>query len=215
MVADLHCHFPMHLLSRDRHPHGVSESWLDRVRDDVEADVEGVLARLINNPGWDAGWRVDLDGLEQGGARIVCSVLYWPPAEFDVDEPYGADPEPGYFARLESQLEGVEEALREQDPDGSRHAIARSASDLDDDSRVVFAHCVEGGFHLGSDEDGAIEDHVRRLAEQGVVYVTLAHLFFRGVAANAPALPPLSDGEYDSWFHQDPGIGLTPLGRAA
>src|SRR3954470_6017218 len=205
----------MHLLPRDRHPHGASESWLEQLRDELEADVEGILARLINNPDWDAGWRVDLDGLERGGARIVCSVLYYPPAEFDVDESYGAPPEPGYFGDLEHQIELVESALSEQDPAGARHVIARSAGDLDDDSRVVFVHCVEGGFHLGSDEDGAIEDHVRRLAEQGVAYITLAHLFFRGVAANAPAIPMLSDGEYDSWFHQDPGIGLTDLGRAA
>ena len=56
---------------------------------------------------------------------------------------------------------------------------------------------------------------MRLLAESGVAYITLAHLFFRGVATNAPAIPLLSDEEYNDAFPQDPGLGLTDLGRAA
>lgn len=213
MLADLHCHYPMHLLPGDRHPQGASASWLRRLRDEFEADLEGFLARVINDPGWGAGWRVDLDGLAHGGVGTLCSVLYWPPAEFDFDRSYGAPPEPGYFEDLKHQLKMVEDDLAAKDPNGETHLIARQAADLDD-QRVVFVHCVEGGFHLGADEE-AIDANVAWLAERGVVYVTVAHLFYRGVATNAPALPMLSDGDYNVVFHQDPEVGLTDLGRAA
>jgi microsomal dipeptidase-like Zn-dependent dipeptidase len=214
MIADLHCHYPMHLLPGDRHPHGKAETWFRRLRDELEAEAEGLLAKVINNPGWGDGWRVSLDRLEQGGARIVCSVLYWPPAEFDFDRDYGASPEAGYFADLQHQMEYVEQDLHRQDPNGARHLLVRHADNLDGEGRVAFVHCVEGGFHVGPDE-GAIDDNVRWLADRGVVYVTLAHLFFRGVATNAPAIPMLSESQYNRCFPQKAGMGLTPLGEAA
>src|SRR4029078_7098384 len=54
--------------------------------------------------------------------------------------------------------------------------------------------------------------HVR--AQEGVAYVTLAHLFFRQVAKNAPAIPFLSDRMYGLLFWQW-GPALTPPGRGA
>jgi microsomal dipeptidase-like Zn-dependent dipeptidase len=204
----------MHLLPGDRHPHGASAEFFRRLKDELEADVEGLLARVFNDPSWDAGWRVDLPGLEAGGVRLVCSVLYWPPDEFDLERRYGAPPGPGYFGDLQGQLKYVEEDLRTLDPTGDRHVVARAPADLDDPGRVAFVHCVEGGFHLGPDQD-TIDANVRWLAEQGVIYITLAHLFFRGVATNAPAIPALSDNEYNDIFHQQAGLGLTELGKAA
>lgn len=47
-----------------------------------------------------------------------------------------------------------------------------------------------------------------------MAYVTLAHLFWRRVATNAPALPFLPDPGYRLLFPQ-PAEGLTDLGRAA
>jgi microsomal dipeptidase-like Zn-dependent dipeptidase len=47
-----------------------------------------------------------------------------------------------------------------------------------------------------------------------VAYVILAHLFFRQVATNAPAIPFLPDRTYRRLFPQ-PDEGLTELGRAA
>jgi microsomal dipeptidase-like Zn-dependent dipeptidase len=213
VIADLHCHYPMHLLPQDRHPHGAAEGWMSRVRNDVQADLEDLLAPCLNDASWKEGWRVDLDKLEQGGARLVCSVLYWPPAEFDFALKYASPPLPDYYTDLEYQLSCVESDLREQDPDGTRHVIATREADLDDE-RIAFIHCVEGGFHLGPDAE-AIDEKIRRLAEQGVIYVTLAHLFFRQVASNAPAIPFLPDADYERVFPQAPGIGLTELGRAA
>lgn len=34
MIADLHCHYPMHLLPRDHHPHGVAGGWLQKLKDE-------------------------------------------------------------------------------------------------------------------------------------------------------------------------------------
>jgi microsomal dipeptidase-like Zn-dependent dipeptidase len=215
MIADLHCHYAMHLLPGDRHPHGVGIPWFERVRDELQAFAAGVAGQLLNNPGWLKHWRVDLEGLEKGGVGIVCSVLYWPPAEIDLDRHYGDPPEAGYFGDLQHQLESVEADLAARDQHNERHVIVRRAADLDDETRIRFVPCVEGGFHLGSDEDGTLEDNVAWLSEHGVLYVTLAHLFFRGVAANAPAIPSLTDRQYDHVFPQEPGIGLTHLGRAA
>jgi microsomal dipeptidase-like Zn-dependent dipeptidase len=213
VIADLHCHYPMHLLPDDRHPHGATEGWLRRVRNDLQADLEDVLAPFLNDASWKQGWRVDLDKLELGGARIVCSVLYWPPAELDFSLAYASPPLAEYFQDLEYQLACVESDLHRQDPNGTRHIVARQEADLDDE-RVVFVHCVEGGFHMGPDAD-AIDEKVRRLAEQGVLYITLAHLFYRQVASNAPAIPMVSDAVYERVFPQAPGIGLTELGKAA
>ena len=74
-------------------------------------------------------------------------------------------------------------------------------------------HCVEGGFHLGSDDE-EIERTVAELARRGVVYVTLAHLFWRRVATNANAFPFLTDERYRHWF-PEPEVGLTHRGKAA
>jgi microsomal dipeptidase-like Zn-dependent dipeptidase len=60
----------------------------------------------------------------------------------------------------------------------------------------------------------AVAHSVERLARAGVAYITLAHLIWRGVATDAPALPFLGDAAYHDWFPQ-PAEGLSDLGRAA
>ncbi len=209
MIADLHCHYPMHLLPTDHHPHALARGWLERLKDDFDADATALAADLFNDPRW-GKWRVDLDGLMEGGARIVCSVLYWPADEFR----FGSEPASGSFGDLQSLLRLVEDELHEIDPSCERHVLVNQASDLDDDSRVAFIHCVEGGFHLGPDES-TIDANVQWLADRGVIYITLAHLRYLGVATNAPAIPPLTDGEYQLVFPQPAGMGLSKLGTAA
>jgi microsomal dipeptidase-like Zn-dependent dipeptidase len=97
------------------------------------------------------------------------------------------------------------------------HAFVRNAHELDDaladPKRIAFVHCVEGGFHLGSTPEEVTET-VAELAKRGVAYITLAHLFWRQVATNAPAIPFLGDGLYRRFFHQ-PDEGLGELGAAA
>jgi len=212
MIADLHCHFPMHLVKWEaEHPHEHVLSWWDHVRDDLEAEAFDLSARLLNHRAFGSGWRVSLDGLEAGRAGLVCSVLYWPFAEFEL-RPYGSPPDPAAFGRLLDQLHDVQEKLAHADPDEKRQIIVTTEADLDD-PRMRFVHCVEGGFHLGPDPE-AVGGQVRQLADCGVFYITLAHLFFRGVAADAPAIPPLTDEEYNEVFAQ-PKNGLPELGRAA
>ncbi len=55
---------------------------------------------------------------------------------------------------------------------------------------------------------------MRELANCGVAYITLAHLFWRDVAADAPALPFLPDRVYRVLFPQR-GEPLSELGTAA
>ena len=227
MIADMHCHFPMQLVARapkrqlgrreevrtldamtkvvSHRPH-----WVDSLR----ALVLKVLAGRFNYR--DDLWRVDLAGLLAGDVRAVFSVLYEPFAEFDLDEPYGAKPEDRYFTDLLRRLTEVEEELERIDRDEELHEIVTTAADLDRVTaagKVAFMHCVEGGFHLGGEPE-EVKANVATLADRGVVYITLAHLFWRQIATNAPAIPFLKDGLYKRIFGQ-PSDGLSELGRAA
>jgi microsomal dipeptidase-like Zn-dependent dipeptidase len=225
MISDMHCHYPTHLLAEDP---GLP---LEGSRDPVTK----AMIKVSGRPGWvnklralalktaanfinyeDDRWRVSLDELERGDVRAVFSVLMEPGAEYDFDEPYGAPPEDTYFGDIVNRLEGVEDDLRRIDPEGRRHKVVKTAAELDETTaagKVAFMHCVEGGFHLGGEVE-EIKANVAALKRRGVVYVVLAHLFWREVATNAPAIPFLPDWLYTKVFRQ-PGIGLTELGRAA
>jgi microsomal dipeptidase-like Zn-dependent dipeptidase len=225
VIADMHCHYPMHLVAEapkrgdDWTTAVAAESlrervgrpdWVERLRAEAIEELDG----LINFR--DDRWRVDLPGLLKGDVRGVYSVLYEPFAEFDLDEPYGAPPETGYFDDLIGRLEGVETELHELDPDEESHEIVGSSAELDTTlaaGKVAFMHCVEGGFHLGATPE-EVTANVAELKRRGVVYVTLAHLFWREVATNAPAIPMIPDGVYRFVF-PEPEEGLTELGKAA
>jgi microsomal dipeptidase-like Zn-dependent dipeptidase len=220
----MHCHYPMHLAAQaPKEPWRESSNltgevmtkqprrpeWLEKLR----AGALRVAANHLNFG--DDRWRVSLNELEGGDVRAVFSVLYEPFAELDLDEPYGAMPEEGYFEDLIGRLDGVEEDLRAQDPSQARHKVVKSAAELDstvEAGRIAFMHCVEGGFHLGGNPE-AMGERVAELKTRGVVYITVAHLFWRQVATNAPAIPFLGDRLYRTLFHQ-PAQGLTPLGEA-
>ncbi len=235
MIADLHCHYPMHLLADD--PEGLRMLPARRRGKDVDLTLEHMLivrnrrrrlnklraailvfaARLINFRRFGGTWRVSLDRLESGEVRVVLSVLYVPWAEIDLDEWFHAKPDDSYFGKLMERLRQVERDLGTQDENDERKIIVKSSAQLESAlsrKKVAMIHCVEGGFHLGPRPD-KIEERVAELAQQGVAYITLAHLFFREVATNAPALPFLPDFVYDAIFFQRPGEGLTPLGEEA
>jgi len=212
-IADLHCHYPMHLFPDEHNPGGRSETWGERLRNALQADAVDLVAHLVNDEYLTGTWRVTLDGLEQGGAKLVCSVLYWPPAEFDFAVKYATPPLAAYFGDIKYQMEKVEQDLLKLDPKEQRVIVARTPADLGD-PRMSFVHCVEGALQLGpGSTPGEIDQHVEWLARRGVLYITLAHLFYRQVATNAPAIPALSDRFYNAVFTQ-PAIGLTPLGKA-
>jgi microsomal dipeptidase-like Zn-dependent dipeptidase len=175
--------------------------------------ILALASRLFNYRSFDAGPRVTVDSLAAGGVHVALSVLFSPFDEFDVDERYGAPPEPGYFGHLLDQLNLVE-------GDVAAHpgaTVVHDAAQLDvalQRGVVALVHCVEGGFHLGA-TPAEVDANVTALAQRGVAYVTLAHLFWRRVAANAPAIPFLPDALYDRLFPQPAGAGLTDLGEAA
>lgn len=224
MIADMHCHYPTHLLAEDP---GLTLAAADPATEamtkvsgrpgcvnKLRAFALKTAANVINYE--DDRWRVSLDELERGDVRAVFSVLMEPGAEYDFDEPYGAAPEDTYFGDLLHRLNGVEANLKQIDPGNERQRVVSSAADLEATlaaGKVAFMHCVEGGLHLGKDPD-EVKDNVATLKDRHVVYVTLAHLFWRQVATNAPAIPFLPEWLYKAVFRQ-PKIGLTERGRAA
>jgi microsomal dipeptidase-like Zn-dependent dipeptidase len=207
MIADLHIHYPMRVLE------DVTTATTDEA---VEGLFVGLLGKVLSDRTLTSGYRVTVDGLRAGGVGVALSVLYRPLQEMDLSKAYAAAPDAGYFELLLRDLERVEADTARLDQD-----VIRVAHDVDELDAALAAgataliHAVEGGFHLGDSPDH-IAANVAELADRGVAYVTVAHLFFRQIAANAPALPFLDDDEnYNKLFPQPPGVGLTGLGEAA
>jgi microsomal dipeptidase-like Zn-dependent dipeptidase len=131
----------------------------------------------------------------------------------DLTQIYGAPPRASYFHDIVAQHQTVEDYVQAH-PEAV--AIAHSAGELDGllgGGVPILIHAIEGGFQLGRDE-AEVRSNVQVLARLGVAYVTVAHLFFRDVATNAPALPFLPDWLYNRVFPQGADEGLTALGRA-
>lgn len=186
---------------RGRHP----RPWL-------RALLLDIASRVANYRSWSSGRRVDIPKMRDGDVRVGFSVLLDPEAEFDPAH-WGEDPQPDYVGRITKLMDEVEYVVSQKE-DGA--CVARNWVELErglERGDVVLVHCIEGGFQLGADER-QIEETVKALADRGLVYVTLAHLFWRGVASNSNAFPFLSDKHYDDLFPEPDG-GLTELGRIA
>jgi len=210
-MIDLHIHFPMRLLGGVEAPRDVIEGMTRvRGREDgkLRAAVLAIAARLFNFRDWDGSWRVTPQLLARGEVTIACSVLYRPFSELDLAEPFAAPPESAYYPKLIELLDATEQEIER-----NGHVVVRTAADLQD-SRMRFVHCIEGGFHLGATPE-QVTAHVHELADRGVLYITLAHLFWRRVAANTPALPFLPDAIYNLVFPQNKDAALSELGEAA
>jgi microsomal dipeptidase-like Zn-dependent dipeptidase len=216
MIIDLHAHFPMHLdpegprSALDAMRQKRRESLVDRLR----AFILNLACRVDNYASFDAKPAVTLEHLREGRVDVVLSVLYCPFEEMDVSKHYGAPPDDAYFERLNDLADAVEDHL------ASPHARAEAALARNSDEiraavaagKTAFVHAVEGGFHFGASKE-SIKRNVAAFAERGVAYITPAHLFYRAVATNAPALPFLPDALYKLIF-PEPNTGLTELGRA-
>jgi microsomal dipeptidase-like Zn-dependent dipeptidase len=211
VLVDLHAHFPMHLLPGARqNTHARVHDWSRRR---WQARLVDLLSGFANYQGPGDTPSVTEALMRDGDVGVVLSVLYAPLDEMDLEQPYGAPPRRGYFSDILAELQTVEDHAASH---SDEVAIAHSPAELDTllgSGRGVLIHCIEGGFQLGEDEQ-AVRDHVRTLAQHGVAYVTVAHLFWRSVATNAPALPFLPDWLYHLVFPQ-PSEGLSPLGHAA
>ncbi len=211
MIADLHCHYPMHLVADEPDAGGPKEGWLWQFVDKIEGGILDLVAKIVNDAGWSSGWRVSLEGLRAGGAGIVCSVLYWPASEFDPLHLNEEPPLDRYFDYLERQLEFIERGLPDATADGTPVFVVKTAADLERPG-VRFVHCVEGGFQLGEDA-AKLDERVRWLSQQGVLYITVAHLFYRRMATEAPAIPAFTDQQFLELFPEPEHVGLTELGE--
>ncbi|MEA2144992.1 MAG: rane dipeptidase, partial [Solirubrobacteraceae bacterium] len=212
MLVDLHAHFPMQLLpDEQQRTHERAQDWWRRR---WRAQLVRLISHFANYEGPGDEPSVSPALMRAGDVKVALSVVYQPFDEMDLSQAYGASPRPGYIDDLLAQIETVEDYVNGH-PD--ELAIAHTARELDalmDGSRPILIHAVEGGFHLG-DTEADVTASVRELASRGVAYVTLAHLFFRHIATNAPALPFLPDWLYHRVFPQPASEGLTGLGRAA
>ncbi|MGA2011985.1 MAG: membrane dipeptidase [Solirubrobacteraceae bacterium] len=211
MLVDLHAHFPMHLLpDEQQQTHERVRAWW---RQSLEARLVGLISHAANYQGPGDTPSVTPALMRDGDVGVALSVLYAPFNEMDLTQRYGAPPEQRYFTDLLDQRQTVEDYARDHP---GEIAIAHSPAELDallPAGAPVLIHAVEGGFQLGGEAE--IRDNVRTLAGLGIAYVTVAHLFFRDVATNAPALPFLPDRVYNDVFRQQRDEGLTAVGRAA
>jgi microsomal dipeptidase-like Zn-dependent dipeptidase len=221
VLVDAHAHLPMHL--RPRGDDGIraalaSREGRFRLLERIDNWFLTLGERLFNRRSFLAGPRVSVPLLREGGVDVVLSVLYLPFYEGDlvglVEPRYGRPCSAECFKGLLRQMSGVERRVETDFADEA--VVARTWADVEaalDDHMLAVVHCVEGGFHLGEDEE-SVERNVGELARRGVAYITLAHLFWRGFATCEPAIPALGDAGYRRLFPQPP-IGLSPLGRAA
>jgi microsomal dipeptidase-like Zn-dependent dipeptidase len=219
VIADLHAHYPMHVVG-DVTP-ATTVDLMQRVGDwpglvgKGRAFVLSTAIRLFSDKDWWSGHRITVPYLQEGGVGLVLSALYRPFQEMDLARRYASPPLPQYFAELLDDLAAVEREVAGHGEDTIR--IVRDRQGLDrciEDGAIALVHAVEGGFHLG-DQPREIAANVATLAEKGVAYVTLAHLFFRQIAANANAVPFLPDKVYDAVFPQSRETDVTERGVAA
>jgi microsomal dipeptidase-like Zn-dependent dipeptidase len=214
VIADLHAHYAMHLqrprMSLLRILVAGEREWRTR----VQALVLGIANRLANWRTFSSGPRITMSSLRAGNVGVALSVLYQPFDEMDLSKPPGAPPSSDYYPDLIDQLELVE---REVAANHSAYAtVAHNGGELEralEEGKIALVHAIEGGFHLGASEE-EIRTNVAELRRRGVFYVTLAHLFWRQIATNSPAIPFLSDRLYQRLFPQPPQ-GFGELGRAA
>ncbi len=222
MWFDLHAHYPMHIAS-DLDAHEGREPSLKRMRRvrkrrGLLGRIQGVILwgamKLANNKTLDSGPRISIESMQKGDVRLAMSMLFQAFSEVDFSERYAAAPRPDYFQGLISEMEEVEAEVATHSEDTIR--IVRNREQLDaclNSNAIGLIHAVEGGFHLG-ESDAEIAANCKTLADKGVGYVTVAHLFFRQVATNAPALPFLPDRLYNFVFPQRGKDRLTPRGEA-
>jgi microsomal dipeptidase-like Zn-dependent dipeptidase len=218
MIVDWHAHYPMQVV-QDLTPH----STVDRMRrvrgratlgDRIRALILDLASRIGSDRDEHSGPRITVAGLAEADVGVMMSVLFRPFEEMDLSKPYAAPPESRYFPALLRDLDAVERhvaALADR-----RLRLAHDRAELEAclaDGVTALVHCVEGGFHLG-DGDEEIAANCAELARRGVAYVTVAHLFFRQVATNAPAIPFIPDPLYGVLFPQRGRDRLTPRGEA-
>ena len=106
MIADLHIHYPMHLVADPDKDLTLERMVRKRGRRRLWHLVLAVLldffSRLFNYRSFWSGPRVTAELMHEGGVRVGFSVLYAPAKEFDLDEWY-APPRADDLARGQRQ----------------------------------------------------------------------------------------------------------------
>jgi microsomal dipeptidase-like Zn-dependent dipeptidase len=123
-------------------------------------------------------------------------------------------PSRGAFARALRQMDLVERHVAERH--AAEAAFARSAEEVRrvrESGRVALVHCLEGAFHLPP-APRDIPEAMATLARRGVAYVTIAHLYPRGIASVAPAIPYFPDETFRALVPQQ-RAGLSQRARTA
>ncbi len=213
-VVDLHAHFPMQF-DPERSFRATLRAHRRRRREKLGDRLKFLALEIadvfFNRERPADGHAVTIDTLRAGNVGIAFSVAYCPFLELDLERPFGSAPGDEYPREVKRLLRVVESEIAK---DG-RAVHVRDYGELERalaDGKVAMIHAIEGGLHLGG-SDATVERAVKELAEMGLGYVTVAHLFFRQVATNVAALPFLSDTLYHLCFPQDPSVGLTHRGE--
>src|SRR5438067_6852738 len=93
VLVDLHAHYPMHVIG-NKQPSTQDQlrAWWRRR---LIARLVDVISRLANYQGPGRTPSVTEELMREGDVGVALSVLYWPAAELDLEQPYGAPPQPG------------------------------------------------------------------------------------------------------------------------
>ena len=195
VLVDLHAHYPMHLVPPEQ---ADTKSAILAQRPDArwKAILVDLLSRRLNYQGPKGAPSVTVELMRAGDVGAVLSVLYSPLDEMDLRPALRLAAE----ARATSSRSCDQIAARRgprRDRAAGRDRGPRRGGARRRHRRGPHGDRprIEGGFALGA-TPAEIDANVAELARRGVAYVTLAHLFWRGVATNAPALPFLPDWLY-------------------
>ena len=113
-IADLHCHYPMHLLADenggDPFVRPLRKIKKRRPWNKIRAILVRWAAQRLNF-GSKGEWLVNLEELDRGGVRLVFSVLYVPETELGIEEWLSGRPEERSFDELLEHMDEVEKDL--------------------------------------------------------------------------------------------------------
>ena len=213
-MIDLHIHFPMRLLGGVEAPRDVVEG-MTRV-----ARPRGRQAARGGAGDRRAAVQLPPLGRDPGASRRSCSqhgerdhrlqrALPAVLARWTSTSRYGAPPESAYYAKLIELLDAAERGGRAQ----RRHVIVRDRARTSSDSTACASCTASRAASTSAPRRSEVTAHVHELADRGVLYITLAHLFWRRVATNAPALPFLPDAVYN--LALPAGAGRRAVARSA
>lgn len=182
-IARLHREAPL----LDVHAHPPLKGWLFNRRLWKRGHVFGFFDPTSS--------RTSFPRLTEGGFRVIWATHYIPELGLFEDSPwirlgarivgnYGRITGGSPFERLKASVDRLEEQVALH-PD--RAGIARSPGDVTrllEREKLAVVHAVEGG-HVLERDPGRLD----RLAEWGVVSLTLAHFYPNGIARQVDAIP--------------------------